>query len=96
MESSRQNAIAVGVLLLSCTAATLLSYAFSGPFLDDPDYPASLAATFVTAYKQSFGEFSVHELLNVPIALNELVLAVWLIVKGFNLSSTKNHETSPA
>ena len=44
----------------------------------------SLAAALITAYRQSFGEMSSHELLNVPIALNELILAVWLILKGFN------------
>ncbi len=44
----------------------------------------SLAATVLAAFARDFGMASVHTYLNIPIGLNELVLAVWLIVKGFN------------
>ena len=47
----------------------------------------SLAATLISSYTQSFGEVSIQDLLNVPIGLNELFLAVWLIIKGFNPSA---------
>jgi hypothetical protein len=30
---------------------------------------------------------SVHTYLHIPIGVNELVLAVWLIAKGFNVSA---------
>ena len=44
----------------------------------------SLAATVAAAFTQDFGLESVHTYLNIPIGVNELVLAVWLIAKGFN------------
>lgn len=47
----------------------------------------SLVATLISSYTQSFGEVSIHDLLNAPIGLNELFLAVWLIIKGFNPSA---------
>ncbi|MCK4514153.1 MAG: DUF4386 domain-containing protein [Spirochaetaceae bacterium] len=34
-------------------------------------------------------------ILNIPIALNEMVLAVWLIVKGFNTSATDTVQARP-
>jgi hypothetical protein len=33
---------------------------------------------------QEFGFTSVNLVLSIPIAIQEMVLAVWLIVKGFN------------
>jgi hypothetical protein len=40
----------------------------------------SLAATVLASFARDFGMESVHTYLSIPIGLNELVLAVWLIV----------------
>ncbi|WP_373228698.1 DUF4386 domain-containing protein [Cohnella sp.] len=48
---------------------------------------------FINALLVMFGvveQISVWGLLAVPIAANEMILAVWLIVKGFNLSAATN------
>jgi uncharacterized membrane protein HdeD (DUF308 family) len=42
-----------------------------------------VVATIYSASTQDFGVSTVNTVLNIPIALQELVLAVWLIVKGF-------------
>jgi len=47
----------------------------------------SLAATIQASYAGTFDLGSVNTILNIPIGVNELVLAVWLIVKGFNAKS---------
>jgi hypothetical protein len=47
----------------------------------------SLAATVLASFTHDFGLESVHTYLNVPIGLQELVFAVWLIAKGFNQSA---------
>jgi hypothetical protein len=47
----------------------------------------SLAATVLASFTRDFGMESVHTYLNVPIGLQELVFAVWLIAKGFNPSA---------
>lgn len=46
----------------------------------------SLAATVLASFTHDFGMASVHTYLSIPIGVNELVFAVWLIVKGFNPS----------
>ena len=43
MKSYRGNAIAVGVLLIACSAASILSAIPLGSTLDDPDYLSELA-----------------------------------------------------
>ncbi len=43
----------------------------------------AFAATLIAAFTNGFDD-SLHTWLNAPIGLNELVLAVWLIVKGFD------------
>lgn len=44
MASYRGNAIAVGILLIACSVASILSVAPLGSMLDSPDYLAQLAA----------------------------------------------------
>ena len=43
-----------------------------------------LVATVYSGFAQDFGFTTVNTVLNIPIALQEMVLAVWLIVKGFS------------
>lgn len=47
----------------------------------------SLAATVLASFARDFGMESVHTYLSIPIGVNELVFAGWLIVKGFNPSA---------
>ncbi len=44
----------------------------------------SLVATLYSGFTQDFGFSSFSTALNAPIALQEMVLAVWLIAKGFS------------
>ena len=44
----------------------------------------SLVATLYSGFTQDFGFSTFSTALNAPIALQEMVLAVWLIAKGFN------------
>jgi hypothetical protein len=46
-----------------------------------------LAATLVGSFTHDFGMASVNTYLSVPIGLQEMVFAVWLIAKGFNASA---------
>jgi hypothetical protein len=45
MKSYRGNAIAVGFLLIACSAVSILSAAPLGSTLDDPDYLSKLAVS---------------------------------------------------
>jgi hypothetical protein len=45
----------------------------------------SLVATLYTGFTQDFGFTTFSTALNAPIGLQEMVLAVWLIAKGFHL-----------
>ena len=42
-----------------------------------------VVATVNSGFSQDFGFTTVTTVLNVPIGLQEMVLAVWLIVNGF-------------
>jgi hypothetical protein len=44
-------------------------------------------ATVYAGFTQEFGFSSVNTVLNIPIGIQEMVLAVWLLVKGFNASA---------
>ena len=46
-----------------------------------------LVATISSGFTQDFGFTTVNTVLNIPIGVQEMVLAVWLIVKGFNPST---------
>jgi hypothetical protein len=50
----------------------------------------SLAATVYAGFTQEFGFTTVNSVLNVPIGVQEMVLAVWLIVKGFERSALEH------
>ncbi len=52
----------------------------------------SLAATVLAAFTHDFGTDTVNTYLNIPIGVQEMVLAVWLLAKGFNPSAV----TDPA
>jgi Domain of unknown function (DUF4386) len=43
-----------------------------------------LVSTVYAGFAQDFGFTTVNTVLNIPIGLQEMVLAVWLIAKGFN------------
>jgi hypothetical protein len=43
-----------------------------------------LVSTVYAGFAQDFGFTTVNTVLNIPIGLQELVLAIWLIAKGFN------------
>lgn len=47
----------------------------------------SVTATVMASFTQDFGMESVHTYLSIPIGVNELVLAMWLLMKGFNPSA---------
>jgi hypothetical protein len=47
----------------------------------------SLVATIFSGFTQDFGFSTVNTVLNIPILVQEMVLAVWLIAKGFNKSA---------
>ena len=49
-----------------------------------------LVATVYSGFTQDFGFTTVTTVLSIPIGLQEMVLAVWLIVKGFNPSAVRS------
>ena len=49
-----------------------------------------LVATVYSGFTQGFGFTTVTTVLSAPIGLQEMVLAVWLIVKGFNPSALRS------
>ena len=42
-----------------------------------------VVSTISAGFAQDFGFTTVNTVLNIPIGVQEMVLAVWLIVKGF-------------
>ncbi len=46
-----------------------------------------LVATVYSGFTQEFGFSSVNTVLNIPIGVQEMVLAVWLLIKGFSTSA---------
>lgn len=55
----------------------------------------SLVALLYTGFTQDFGFTTVNNVLSAPIGLQEMVLAVWLIAKGFNLQAMRSIASSP-
>ena len=50
----------------------------------------SLLATIYAGFTQDFGFTTVNVVLSAPIALQEMVLAVWLIVRGFTVPAGRS------
>ena len=50
----------------------------------------SLVAYLYAGFTQDFGFTTVNDVFSAPIGLQEMVLAVWLIAKGFNPSSARS------
>jgi hypothetical protein len=50
----------------------------------------SLVATVYAGFTQDFGFTPVNNVLSAPIGLQEMVMAVWLIAKGFNPSAVRS------
>jgi hypothetical protein len=46
-----------------------------------------LVSTVMAGLAQDFGFTMANTVLNIPIGLQEMVFAVWLIVKGFDQSA---------
>jgi Domain of unknown function (DUF4386) len=56
----------------------------------------SLVATVYAGFTQDFGFSTVNTVLNIPIGVQEIVLGVWLIVKGFRAAApTISFATAP-
>jgi hypothetical protein len=49
----------------------------------------TVAAILLVLFRQLTSTSGIHTLLNLPLALQEMVLAVWLIARGFNPSASK-------
>jgi Domain of unknown function (DUF4386) len=54
----------------------------------------TLASVLLTLFGQITPLSTVFVLLNLPIGLQEMVMAVWLIVKGFNPSAVSSESTT--
>jgi hypothetical protein len=48
----------------------------------------TVAASILVLFRQLSSLSNAHTLMNLPIALQEMVLAIWLIVRGFNPSAS--------
>jgi hypothetical protein len=54
-----------------------------------------LVSTVDSGFAQDFGFTTINTVLNIPIGIQEMVLAVWLILKGFNLSAERSSALPP-
>jgi hypothetical protein len=78
MNTNRKTARIVGVLLIACTAATIISMSFSSPILSKPDYLVKLAENETQILLGTFFEFI--------WAVTCAGIAIWLypVLKKYN------------
>ena len=70
MNSTRKTAIIVGVLLIACTAATILSLTLLNPILDDPEY--------LTELTENESLTIVGAIIEFIWAATAICIAIWL------------------
>jgi len=70
MNTHRKTAILVGVLLIACTAATILSLTLLNPILDDPEY--------LTKLSENKNLTIVGAILEFIWAATAMCIAIWL------------------
>lgn len=58
--------------------------------------PLTVTAIVLVLFRQLSSASTIHTLLNLPTAVQEMVLAVWLIVKGFNPSASASPQRKTA
>ena len=78
MTIRRRSAVYIGILFIIATAMGVLNAGMPGPLIGSDN--------FLIAVTNNAGLVHLSAFLNAftaPIALNEVVLAVWLLVKGF-------------
>jgi hypothetical protein len=98
MDTYRRSGIVTGILFIVATAAGILAIV-AQPILTAPDYltkisanePMVLAGSFLVSitlvlFRQIAPLSTADLLMKLAIFLQEMVLAVWLIMKGFNPS----------
>ena len=82
MNTHRKTAILVGVLLIACTTATILSLTLLNPILDDPEY--------LTKLSENKNLTIVGAILEFIWAATAVCIAIWLypVLRGHNEALT--------
>jgi len=86
------------ILLLFCSGALMYNYVLHRTRLV-PRWLSGwglaglvlmLIGTLSSGFTQGFGFTTVNTVLNIPIGIQEMVMAVWLIAKGFSPSTARS------
>lgn len=55
-----------------------------------------MVSTVIAGFTQEFGFTTLNTVLNIPIGIQEMALAIWLIAKGFNQKALATRAEAPA
>ena len=84
-EFTQKNSHNIGVLFIIATTFLFVGGSFYGPVLDTLEYLQVAYPNRITATVGMLIEFScIITILLIPIAVQEMVMALWLIIKGFD------------